>query len=75
MLDADELREELKKREKRLRAKAALIMFEGRRLNGNLVILRILRRAKTELSFLCYLPETSLKFEKPISEEMVRSRG
>jgi hypothetical protein len=79
VLDAEELKEELKRREgtreKKLRAKSAMILFEGRRLNGNLIILRILRRAKTELSFLCYLPESSLKFEKVISEEMVRRCG
>jgi hypothetical protein len=78
VVDAEELRESRKRldaaREKKIRAKAAIILFEGRRLNGNLIILRIVRRAKDELTFLCYLPESSLRFEKVISEEMVRDR-
>ena len=59
-------------RDKRERAKTSMILFEARRLNGQLVMMRISRRSKTELTFLCYLPETSLRFEKTITEEMVR---
>lgn len=78
MLDAVALKESLAKlaagRDKRERGKSSLILFEGRRLNGQLIILRISRKSKDSLTFLCYLPETSLRFEKSITEEMVRRR-
>ncbi len=76
VVDALGLAETIKRRqvsrEKRERAKTSIILFEARRLNGNLIILRIQRQSKTSLTFLCYLPFTSLRFEKTITEEMVR---
>ena len=76
MEDAQALRESYTKRavarDKKLRKKGSVVLFEGRRLNGELIILRIMRRTKTSLGFMCYLPSISLWFNKEVTEDMVR---